>query len=434
MQTEFKQIDPTTKEIVLTVETERVDAAYQKYLRKAAKSLEVPGFRKGKAPLSMVIRLHGDRIKDYFEKDYVDEAFGEAAREHEIRFLLYPEVKEIEWQQGSEMKITLEIEHEPPVEFRQLDHLQVPFQPLVLEEEVEKFIQNLSTEHATVQDVELSIAGDMVKGHLIFEQNGAGHTRETALYAGDEEVENFPGQFVGVRTGEKVEAEVDGKTVAMLLPHDSELAVEDDKMYACSFEVSAITRNVVPAIDDEFAKDMDFADLAEMRAKIAEDMKARIEHSNFDGENSAILAKLYLDNQFPLPKKTLQYIVAQELENYDEKYRHLLQQYVIEKVMQDMASMYLLAALQKQSGVEFSDEMSDAYIEHKAILEDTNPAAYREHNEEKIAGEDFREGALNYHILRGIAATCTFVEPEPEPEQPENTEFEVSQETEEEEV
>ncbi|HPH61758.1 MAG TPA: trigger factor family protein, partial [Candidatus Syntrophosphaera sp.] len=114
MQTEFKQIDPTTKEIVLTVETERVDAAYQKYLRKAAKSLEVPGFRKGKAPLSMVIRLHGDRIKDYFEKDFVDEAFGEAAREHEIRFLLYPEVKEIEWQQGSEMKITLEIEHEPP--------------------------------------------------------------------------------------------------------------------------------------------------------------------------------------------------------------------------------------------------------------------------------------------------------------------------------
>lgn len=434
MQTEFKQIDPTTKEVVLTVEAEKVDAAYQKYLLKAAKSLEVPGFRKGKAPLNMVTRLHGDRIKDYFEKDYVDEAFGEAVREHEIHFLLYPEVKALEWQQGSEMKITLEIEHEPPVEFRQLDHLQVPFQPLVLEEEVEKFIQKLSTEHATIQDVDLATAEDMVKGHLSFELDGTPQTVETAVYADDKELEGFPGKLVGVRTGDRLEAELDGKNLDWILPPEHGLDVDKEEKYACGFEVSAITRNVTPAIDDEFAKDMDFADLAEMRAKIAEDMKSRVEHSNIDGENSAILGKLYNDNQFPLPKKTLQYIVAQELENYDERYRHLLQKYVIDKAVQDMASMYLLAALQKQSGVEFAEEMNDVYIEHRAILEDQNPGAYREKNAEKIAGEDFREGALNYHILRGIAATCTFVEPEPEPEQPENTEFEVSQETEEEEV
>ncbi len=432
MQTEFKQINPTTKEIVLTVEKERVDAAYQKYLQKSAKYLEVPGFRKGKAPLSMVTRLYSEKIQDHFEKDYVDEVFAEVVQEHQINFLLYPEVKELEWQPGNEMTIKLEIEHEPPVEFKQLDNLMVPFQPLVLEQEVEKFIQHLSTEHAIIQDVDAAIAGDMVKGHLSFEQNGAEHIRETAVYAGDKDVESFPGQFLGARTGDKIKAEVEGKTLAMILPHDKDLDVEDDKKYACSFEVSAITRNVVPAIDDEFAKDMDFADLTEMRAKIADDMKARVEHSNFDGENSAILAKLFHDNQFPLPSKTLRYIAGQELENYDEKYRHLLQQYVIEKVMQDMASMYLLAALQKQSGVEFSDEMSDTYSEHKAILEDTSPDAYREHNEEKIAGEDFKEGALNYHILRGIAATCSFVEPEPEPEEPEDTEFEVSGETEEE--
>jgi trigger factor len=434
VQTEFKQIDPTTKEIVLTVEAEKVDAAYQKYLQKAAKSLEVPGFRKGKAPLSMVTRLHGDRIKDYFEKDYVDEAFSEAAKEHDIRFLLYPEVKELEWQQGSEMKITLQIEHEPPVEFRQIDNLQVPFKPLVLEEEVEKFIQKLSTEHATFQHIDVAETGDLVLGHLSFELNGTAHTVETTFYADDKETEGFPGKIVGASTGDRLEAELDGKNLKLMLPNDHGLDVDEEAKYACSFETSDITRNVVPAIDDEFAKDMDFADLTEMRTKIGEDMKTRIEHVNYDGENSAILAKLYNDNQFPLPKKTLQYLVVQELESFDERYRQMLQKYVIDKVVQDMVSMYLLAALQKQSGTEFSEEMKDAYIEHRAILDEKNPAAYREQNQEMIDGENFREGALNYHILRGIAATCIFVEPEPEPEpeQPEDTEFEVSKETEEE--
>lgn len=110
MQTEFKQIDATTKEIILTVEPERVDAAYQKYLQKAAKQLEVPGFRKGKAPLNMVTRLYSEKIQEHFEQDFVDEAFTEAAKEHDIHFLLYPEVKDLDWQPGSEMKITFEIE------------------------------------------------------------------------------------------------------------------------------------------------------------------------------------------------------------------------------------------------------------------------------------------------------------------------------------
>jgi len=424
VQTEFKQINPTTQEIILTVETERVDASYQKYLAKQAKQLEVPGFRKGKAPLHMVTRLYSDKLKDYFEKDFVDEVFAEAMKEHDIHFLLYPEVKEIDWQQGSEMKITLEIEHEPKVELKQLDNLRVPFHPLDLEQEVGKFIQNLARENSTIQDVDTAGDGDTVNGHLQFESEGIPHSLGVRLEAGSDGAKDFPQKLVGVHTGDKFERELTGAIIKDINSSEMPVDLEDEQVYPCGLEVSSITRNAVPAIDDEFAKDMDFADLAEMRAKIAQEMKVQVEHRNIEGQNSAILAKLFTDNPFQLPAKTVRYMVGKELEHFEEKFRPMLQQYVIEQVVQDTTSMYLLAALQKQSGLEYSDEMADVYVEHKAILRDINVAAYREENQEIIAGEDFKESSLNYHILRGIAATSEFVEPEPEPQTPEETEFE----------
>lgn len=438
MQTEFKQVNATTKEVILTVETERVDAAHQKYQLKAAKYLEVPGFRKGKAPLNMITRMYGEKIKDNFEKDFVDEVFSEAAREHEIHFLLYPEVKEIEWQPGSEMKITLEVEHEPPVEFKQLEGLQVPFLPADLEAETEKLIQNLAQENSTIQDVDVANEGDTVRGHLSFEWEGRHITREAEFIVKSPASDKFPEGLVGASTGKRFEAELKGGEVRdahdAVLEREIDIDIDLGASYACSLEVSSITRKVVPALDDEFARDMDFADMQEMRAKVAEDLRPRLQHHNYDGENSAILGKLFKDNQFPLPSKTLRYIVEQELNNYDPKFHQVLQSYVIEKVVHDMTSMYLLSALQKRSGLEVTDEMVDVYVEHKAILQEMNPAAYREEHAEAIASEDFREGALNYHILRGIAANSEFVEPEPEPEQPVEPEPEVSEETGEEEA
>ncbi len=414
MQTEFKQINATSEEIVLTVEAERVDSAYQKYQLKSAKQLEVPGFRKGKAPLQMVTRMYGDKIRDYFEKDFVDEVFAEAVQEYNIKFLLYPEVKEIQWEQGSEMKITLEIEHEPKIEFKQLENLRVPFLPLDLAQEVDKFIANLAKEHMSVLDVDAAVGGDNVNVNLWFEMNGNSHVVLTNVFAGEEILAAFPEKLVGARTGDKLEANLKGGELQKLLSPEDIPDLDPESDYACTFEVNSITRNVVPQIDDEFARDMDFADLPEMKAKIAADLKARVEHTNIDGEHSAILSQLYRDNPFQLPAKTLRYIAGQELNNIDERYRQMLQQYVIEKVVKDMTSMYIGQALLTQAGQELTDEMVDSYVEHQSILSDMTPAAYREKRGEIIESEDFRDSALTYQILRGIAATSEFVEPEPE--------------------
>jgi len=149
VQVDVKAINSAKKEILLTIEAERTQNAYNKYLGKAARDISIQGFRPGKAPLAMVERAYGEKIRDYFYKDFVDEVFTEATKEHDLHYLMQPEIKDINWEKGQEMTIKVEIETEPEISFKQIEGLTVPYKPLALEDEVEHYIEELRKENAT---------------------------------------------------------------------------------------------------------------------------------------------------------------------------------------------------------------------------------------------------------------------------------------------
>ena len=82
MQVDIKQIDPVTKEITITVEASKAQADYQKYLAKSAKRIQIPGFRKGKAPLARVEREYKESIVASFLEDATDDYFGQGKIKH----------------------------------------------------------------------------------------------------------------------------------------------------------------------------------------------------------------------------------------------------------------------------------------------------------------------------------------------------------------
>lgn len=417
MQVEIRPINEISAEIEITVDQERVETAYQKYLGKAVKDIEIPGFRKGKAPIQMMERLHGERIKDYFEKDFIDEVFDEAAKEHEIHYLLFPEVKEIKWERGTEMQIKLQIEHEPELQFHQVEGLQIPFRPELLDDQVTKFLENLAREHTIAQDVDVAEDKDQLEVELSFEHNGNPYRKNVTMYAGEELPQRSLPELTGAQTGNSIEKELTG-TAIKLLTMDKELDLGNDSLYPCKLQVNSIVRYKVPEMDDEFAKDMDYDNMEEMRTKVADDLRLKLEHKNMEAQNGAIIGKLYKDNPFSPPPKTLRYIVEQQLERMDPKYREVLQQYYFQQTMQEMVSVYIIKALRKQRPLELSDELLEDYTEHCAILEDKTVSAFKETNKEFVSSEDFKDSALNYHLLRQIAASSEFVEPVNEPEEP----------------
>lgn len=428
MQVEITPINACSKTILMTVEPERVDKYYQKYLLKAAKDVVVPGFRKGKAPIAMVERMYADRIEDYFMKDVVDDVFDEAAREHDIHYLLYPEVKDIKWEKGTEMVITIEIETEPVLEFKQIEGLSVPHQPVLLEAEVQRYLEELQQENSTMVDVPTAGAEDQVECELTVELAGNKIVETVTLEAGEQYLRGVP-ELLGKSVGDVVETTVNGKILRFALK-DQRDAIDMEQDYQVSLMLNSILHKVVPALDDEFAKDMEFDSLDAMKSKVADDMRLKNEHQNININNSAYISKLYVDNNFPLPMKTLEHIAQQQIEGLsDPKWKDYYLYQMRMQIAQEMIHLYIINNLKRLMPVELTEADTENYIIHEAILKDMTAEAFKEANKKDLSGAEFDETVKNYTLLCRLSATCEYFIPEPEAAEAEDTDLAEQDET-----
>ncbi|MCB5257484.1 MAG: hypothetical protein LHW63_08270 [Candidatus Cloacimonetes bacterium] len=424
MQVEFNAINAVTKEINITIPADDAVKAWEKYLRKAAKQVDVPGFRKGKAPLSLIERTHGALLKDHFIKDSVNDYFEAAAKEHDINYLLFPDVKETQWEKGSDIQIKIEIEHEPSIEFKQLDNLDVPHNPITLDSEVDKYLEDLKNENGTVIDADEAVENDHVQVELSFSLQENVITKNASFFAGSYPEHRALPELIGKKIGDTIETELSGMDIK-LVSRDSSLKLDNEAQFAVKIMVNSIERMQYPQLNDDFAKDMEFDDMAAMRAKISADMKLANEHKNIDVANYAIVNKLYVDNKFDLPVKTIGYLAQQEAQNHPNKQYHQFLEYQYRmQISQEMITMYILNQLRTQMEIEITDDMFEDYVKHEAILADHTVDAYKDKHKDEIASNEFKNGVKNFYILRKLAETANFFIPEPEAAPEETTDAE----------
>ena len=409
MQVEINQVNAVTKDINLLIPSAEVDVAYAKFLQKAAKDFSVPGFRKGKAPLNTVERMYADKIKDYFIEDYVIEVFKKVVAENNIKYLAMPDIKDINWEKGSDMTIQVEIEHEPFIEFKQIEGLTVSYKPKDLEKEVDDFIARLQSSNCRVIDVETALEDDQVRVEISFQHNNENYNRTGTLYAGiDDEPGTLP-ELLDLNIGETLQVKLTGKDI-MEATEDYELPLDNEAEYDCKIMVNSISRTEHPELDDEFAKDMEFDSMEDMKAKIREDLRLKIEHYNIDVENEALVDKLYLENKFELPIKMLAYIVEDQMKDIkDENIREYYHQYLYIAYASTLIKIYITNNLLRIMPIELNQEMIEEHITHLAISKNMSSEAYKEHYLKDMSSEDIATDAKEYWILRKIAKTCEFV-------------------------
>lgn len=409
MQVEFNQLNAVTKEINLTIPSGEVDKAYEKYLQKASQEINVPGFRKGKAPLNVVERMYADKIKEYFFEDYTDEVFKKVVKENDITYLHFPDVKDIQWEKGNDMTIKIEIEHEPVLEFKQIEGLTVPYKPVDLEEEVENFIKELQKSNCRVIDVETAMEKDKVEVEISFQHNNETFTRKGNLYSGTEKALCILPELLGLKIGDTAQVKLTGSDI-MESTQDYELPLNDNAEYDCEIMVNSISRIEYPELDDEFAKDMEFDSMEDMKAKIRDDLRLRNEHTNIDIENDALITKLFIENQFPLPDKTIRYLVEEQIKDFKNDYiREYYYQHYYIAYAYSLIKMYITDNLLRLIPIELTEEMKEEYINHLAIEKNMSSEAYKESYMDNISSEDVTNDAKKYFILRQISQTCEFV-------------------------
>ena len=309
--------------IVVEIDKELMETGINKAYTKARKSIMIPGFRKGKAPRKMIEAMYGTHV---FYEDGLEEIFPEVydfavAKQEGFKAIGRPSLTDMQISDDNIVTLTITTDVYPEVTLGQYKGLEVEkTEPTVTDEQIQAELDNMAKNVASTENVDRPAEmGDTA--NIDFEgfdngvpfDGGKGENFDLKLGSGSF-VPGFEEQIVGMSAGEE-------KDIDITFPQDyhKELA---GKAVVFHVKVNKVTVTIVPAQDDEFAKDVSEFDTlealkADIRAKALEKAQKQAD-SAF--ENAAV-EKAAENTTVDMPNA----LVEKELDIQMERFGYQLQ-------------------------------------------------------------------------------------------------------------
>ena len=254
------------------------DAAVDKVYRKQVKNITVPGFRKGKAPKSVIEKMYGQGV--FFEdaiNDLIPENYEAAVKESEIIPVGQPEIDIVSLDENG-LVLSAKVPVKPEMQIKDYKGIEaVKAVAEATDEQVDREIEMIRERNSREIEItdEAAQMGDIVKIDFDGSVDGVafdgGKGTDYSLKLGSGSfIPGFEEQIAGHAIGEEFDVNV-------TFPEDYHAAELAGKASVFKTKVNAISRIELPELDDEFAKDAsEFDTLDELKA----DMKAKIQERN----------------------------------------------------------------------------------------------------------------------------------------------------------
>lgn len=308
--------------ISATIDRETFESGIAKAYNKQKNRIAIPGFRKGKAPRKMIEAMYG---KDVFYEDGLNEIFPEVYQKLVLdegwKAVGQPSVTELNYNDDMTVTLTIESALYPEVKLNGYKGLEVEKAEVsVSDEDVEKELDKKAEEVARITTVERPAQdGDTVtidfEGFLEGKPFEGGKGESYDLRLGSHSfVPGFEEQLIGVSAG-------DEKDLDVTFPEDyhEELA---GKAVVFKVKVHEVKQTVVPAKDDELAKDVsEFDTLEELRADIRAELEKKQQESIDGAFEAAAVDKALENTEMDVPACMIDEQVDKELERFDYQLR-----------------------------------------------------------------------------------------------------------------
>lgn len=305
--------------VALTVEVsaEDFEAAVEKAYRKQRGSIRVPGFRPGKAPRKMIENMYGAGI--FYEEavnEALPDAYTAAVKEQELEVVGYPEVELLSvGKEGFSFKATVAVY--PEVTLGQYKGVEAPKAEVsVSDEDVEGRVKEMADRNSRMVSVDdRAVAkGDVAnidfEGFLDGVPFDGGKSENFDLEIGSGQfVPGFEDQVAGMSISEE-------KDINVTFPEDyhADLA---GKAVVFHVKVNAIKVKEVPALDDEFAKDVsEFDTLEELKKDVREKMLSEREEGAKRAFEDAAMTKVAEGIQADIPDAMIEEQARRFVDNF----------------------------------------------------------------------------------------------------------------------
>ena len=295
MESTVESLSPIKKKIGIAVPPEEVRAEIDEAYRGLAQRARIKGFRPGKVPRPILERYYGEQVRSEVMSKLIQESYARALAEHHLHAVARPEIvaEEVRPEEGLRYSATIEIK--PDFELRDYAGVEVartvaPVDEAEVDAQLERVRQSFAQmvkrdDRDTVENgdlVEIAYTG-VVEGRAL---KGASAESRVIEVGSQTFPPPFEERLVGVRRGESVHIDV-------AYPDHHRSPEIAGKTVTFRVEVKEIGQKVLPALDDEFAKDHgECASLEELREKIRASLRARAEHDADEQVRATLIKQL----------------------------------------------------------------------------------------------------------------------------------------------
>jgi trigger factor len=302
------------RELELEIPADTVQKAVERVAREFARVARVPGFRPGKAPVTLIRRRFADDIKSEVLQSLVPQQIERAVTESKLVPVTQPQVDKVDFTETGPVKFRATFEVLPEFELGRYKDLEVEVDELKIEDsDVDKALEELRDRNATFVPVEGRAIADGDYAQLKLKGIPAGGEpleADSVLchVGGDETMEPFTVNLRGANIG-------DHKNFDVTYPSDYPDPKLQGKTYTYAVEVLGIKEKKRPDLTDEFAKDVsDAQTLEELRKKIRENLEAARTHRQSEQAREKLLAQIVKSHEFPVPEALVEHQMDSRLE------------------------------------------------------------------------------------------------------------------------
>jgi len=374
-------------EVKFTMEftAEEFEEAIVKVYQKEKDKFQIDGFRKGKAPRSLIEKRYGEGI--FFEdavNNLISLNYPLALDELDLEVIDYPRTELSQTKKGEGFTATVTVECYPEFEVTGYKGVEIEKVPAeVTDEDVDKEISNMADRNSRMVEVDRPVQdGDTVlidyAGFVGDEQFEGGTAERYPLQIGSGTfIPGFEEQLIGASKDDDVEVKV-----TFPEEYHSEDLAGKEAIFKC--KVHEIKEKEVPEIDDDFVKDVsEFNTLDELKASKREELQKAAEARAEDQMKNSAIEKVFEANDIEVPNVMVEEEINSSLQQFDQQLRaqgmdlnsyvqfmgedmDKFRESIREDAFKKTKTRMLVAKIVDQEEFEVSDDELKEYIEDMA--------------------------------------------------------------------
>lgn len=382
MENKINILNESVSEMELTFAADEISEDIKSEISKQSKKIQIDGFRKGKAPQSVIKKLFGDSLEYEAAEKVANKKFWDSLDSKNIKPLGEPVMTSFDYKPGGELKFKIKYEVYPNIELKLYKNIDITLPKYsITEKDVEEQLKSLRQSRAAFEDAEVvegnefNITIDLqekdVNGEPLLGKEYKGMTVDLSRAATNPQiVENSQAKKVG----DKFEfVFVDAHS------HKKDDGTEEEHREEKRFDatITKIQKQVLPAIDEAFVHSItrgEHSEEAGLKTYIREMLENEVERTAEKMLNNIFDSKLIEYNNFEAPKTLVDYfydkILKEEREQRGKNFKPTKE--FEDQMRWDTETMFKLQVIREKivetEKLELTDEIVENYLEEDSKM------------------------------------------------------------------